>query len=1269
MGDDSPDQRDLVCPSCETEFTHESDDGRLPSVPCPECGEPTPVRAESSSSAPEGDSGDESGAGAESAPKAQVFRTSNDDGSGDQQRNAIDVPEQEDEDLDTGKTLMGVGARAIEPDEEEPADEGEDGGQETADSDGGQEGNDGTPLARIRTTSETNGDANGAEEEDTGTEEASSADEQTAGDETTDAGEATPERAFDAVADEDDDGDVHGRATSVSQKPLSELTGRDGSGDSAEADESDGADQEEEAAEGGESRLSALKQRLQNARNQGSDGENEPDDDNPFNNEGGTLGEQTQVASDPGFDEDEDFADADEAEAAVDVTVSEEHDDSEKVGDSEADGDEAATPPVDESAGDAIDWEETSADGGSDADMRDTTPAGEDQPPDELPEDLSGVSDDIEVEEESAPAESEVPAADEATLADAPAPTMITDAPDPADASSDPPPTPEEVGEAIPSDGETAEAPEDDESAETSDVGDGSSDSEADAELRDDPEETAEASESGETTADPAEDADATPSDSSDAAPAAAATMETGDTVEMYAADGVPSPEEAEIDDPEIEEMGRAMAEEAATIVRELREEGELGDQASDVIGKLREAEGVDDEDIDRLSRELGDVSSDVIEALRREAGLADEAAGAEDAIPEADETLERSADDLPSVPEPSEVSDASDADEISGAEADETIEGDVPVPTPSEISETEDVDQTGESPPPVDELDADEPTAVPSSSGEASETGGENDEWPEPVEEAEVDFPDSEVEETADDETSAGDARPEPAAASAEPDPSGVSAEPEPAAASAEPVGPSEDRAISNRGLLAIAGVGLVVTAGLLVVVLDPMGMFSSDEATGSTRAETTTSESSDGGGEKVRRTVAEASSLVHEALGVDVSDPELQRQVADRLADQGEVAAASRIYDVLWSSEADDSELADRYLVLLTKAGRYHRARHIALEAMSVADDPSSYEQTFRKAVESDEALHGYEPVDLGATDAYAGLRPASDIDFSGLVLTGPDGQPAGLFAPSQEGTNADERKWRDDVAAWRLCQIVACPFDIPRTRPARLSKSDFEKYLASDGGVDKSRLRWVDRSDGTYVYGALRAWPGEVVRWPIEEVDVWRPWLSVREDPERLETPAREAIKSFEDLGDGRLYRSLAREVDDQSVRELARQLSGVLAYDFLTNNWGRFEDDESRYGASHHFGDGRFVTMRTDTAFQRRKSTRVKGRFRWSSRFGRTMIRSIRLLEREQLRSILYPEPSVLEKHKFEIFWEQRRSLLDRVDELIDEHGRDRVLAFD
>jgi len=476
-----------------------------------------------------------------------------------------------------------------------------------------------------------------------------------------------------------------------------------------------------------------------------------------------------------------------------------------------------------------------------------------------------------------------------------------------------------------------------------------------------------------------------------------------------------------------------------------------------------------------------------------------------------------------------------------------------------------------------------------------------------------------------------------------------------------------SESREQSSGGggatVLILAGIGGLIG---LFAYFDPVGVLSDDPGRGG--AETSRSEPSEG---PVREAVAAAQRTVGEAVRVDTADSDRQRAVASRLEEAGRHRAAARVYGVLWRKEREDAEVAGVYVENLVAAGRYTEARRVAMEASQATGDEETFRKKFASSVERDPRLQSYEAVDVAELDGVETIESSGDRETDGFVLTGGDGSAEYLFSPATEPDN----EWRDDVAAWRLCELIVCSFEIPHTRPAKITRSDFREMFEGEGGSAAraaAEFDWQEaggQGAGEVVRGSLRRWRSGVVRWPIELVDVWRPWLSTSGDPSKLEEPLEEAIASFEDLGDGSSYRQVLEASDGAPTRTIARQLSDIIVFDYLTNNWDRFAEEESAYGSFNHFAGGRFVTLRTPTVFQRRKSTRVKGRFGWISRFGRDTMTALRMLGKETARGVMYPDPTGYDRAKLDIFWQQRGAVLDRVDELVEEEGRDEVLFFE
>lgn len=413
------------------------------------------------------------------------------------------------------------------------------------------------------------------------------------------------------------------------------------------------------------------------------------------------------------------------------------------------------------------------------------------------------------------------------------------------------------------------------------------------------------------------------------------------------------------------------------------------------------------------------------------------------------------------------------------------------------------------------------------------------------------------------------------------------------------------------------------------------------------------------------VTNALASARRTLHRATEFDPTDADLQRRTAEYLESEGEHRRASKIYDRLWQEEQHDRSFVDHYLNLLLQGGRYSQVRRTALDAIQAFDETDRYESIYETSIDEDPRLDDYTYTDLGEQSDVTAARPADEIDFRGYALTGPSGDIEYLFAPD----GIDEESWRDRVAAWRLCELVACGFELPRTRPASVERSELEALLAAGSEESETRLSeldWSTTENGSErVRGALRDWPGEVKRWPIEQHDVWRNWLSIHEDPQWDRT-VKEALAGLEKSERDAFALGT---IDHWTVRRLTAQLSGILTFDYLTNNWDRFRPESEDFGAANHVTSRSFVTIRTDTAFQERGSRRVEGRFNWTDRFSRDQLLSLKMLNKRRARSVLYPDLSGSERQKFFIFWRQRKRILNRVDHLSGRHGRDAVLFFE
>jgi len=480
-----------------------------------------------------------------------------------------------------------------------------------------------------------------------------------------------------------------------------------------------------------------------------------------------------------------------------------------------------------------------------------------------------------------------------------------------------------------------------------------------------------------------------------------------------------------------------------------------------------------------------------------------------------------------------------------------------------------------------------------------------------------------------------------------------------------------------SNAPLVTLTVLLFVLAGAILVFSIRSSSESSIETEQTSPAASETTERASDSSGDGEDRTaglvfeaISTASREVAHATDVDPSDPQTQDRIASTYRRNGEPRRASHILDVIWKERSDDPTFARRYLEVLAEAERWDRARSVAIESIQRFDSPAQFEKTYRETLENQPSLQQYRPIDLGSREDVRTIRPVDRGGLPAYAVYGPEGTTSFLLVPEAEGV----RDWRDQIAAWRLCELLECGFEIPETRAAKIDSESFDQLFEPRGSEspapERSALEWMERNDEKILRGAVRRWPANLERWPIEAVSLWRPWISGYVDDVPWNTTVAEALEDRPDTDIEPAVREQIRSTTGSwTVRRTARQLSNVLTYDYLTNNWGRFQEKPETYGASHHVGSEWFVTVRSGTVFQNRGSRRVEDRFNWTNRFSEDFLTSLRLLERDRAASILYPTPTGITDAKLRIFWRQRKRVLNRVDHLAGKSSRDKIVFFE
>jgi hypothetical protein len=352
---------------------------------------------------------------------------------------------------------------------------------------------------------------------------------------------------------------------------------------------------------------------------------------------------------------------------------------------------------------------------------------------------------------------------------------------------------------------------------------------------------------------------------------------------------------------------------------------------------------------------------------------------------------------------------------------------------------------------------------------------------------------------------------------------------------------------------------------------------------------------------------------------------------------------------------------------------AARFRDARQTTVQLAAL--DPKSKETQafFRDAIQRDRSLD-WNVLEVGQgveVDTIKALGGGKSVSFKFKR----DDRNVYAFKPSQHEW---EEGWRGEIAAYRFCELANCGFRVPRSRPAKVSRTTLEKLYPMNtewqtGYAERfEEIAWktevVNGKSVEFAYGVLKDWEPHFADWPIEYTDLWLEWLNPTIDATgEYDRPLRDAMAVVEERNRD-AWRALVREFDDTSVRQTAAQISNLLVFDFMINNWDRFSDKEEYYGVNNQFADGQFVSIDNGAGFGLRHSSRVQSRFDLVGRFSREMIASVRLIE-PRYQGFLMPNPSDSEQQRMKLFWERRTQVLTRVKKQMEQYDEDDILAFD
>ncbi len=421
-------------------------------------------------------------------------------------------------------------------------------------------------------------------------------------------------------------------------------------------------------------------------------------------------------------------------------------------------------------------------------------------------------------------------------------------------------------------------------------------------------------------------------------------------------------------------------------------------------------------------------------------------------------------------------------------------------------------------------------------------------------------------------------------------------------------------------------------------------------------------------------RRSVWEASSRLRSSVPRESRQADLTRETFLLAVGRHDHVMATRLR-AEWIPPQDDLKVRLAIVELAMRALDFDSARALAWAAVEDFEEarPALMRVWYR--------TYAADPVflpddvmtlsDPGPIDSIEHLGGGSSITFRFRRA----GETIAAFKPMQTRLQSN---YRSEVAAYRLCPLIHCRFDVPHNREVRISRADFLALNGrrSEGDIARFDQRyddlvWFEDEDGVeWLHGTMKEWIPEFRQLGIEFRRVWRPL--VQHDHEIRDDTIEETM--------GQLFNTSRRshppqvgDIEDLDHETLARQISNLHVFDVMLNNWDRYSRHYTGVNCQWH--RDQFVSIDNGAAFpsyrhHRALARRVEYNFDQIEMFSERTVNSIRWMEPTALFPILFPSsPHHDEKQTFAAFMERREWFLEEVEDRFDEFGEAAVLAFD
>ncbi|MFT6395658.1 MAG: hypothetical protein ACJAYU_000400 [Bradymonadia bacterium] len=421
-------------------------------------------------------------------------------------------------------------------------------------------------------------------------------------------------------------------------------------------------------------------------------------------------------------------------------------------------------------------------------------------------------------------------------------------------------------------------------------------------------------------------------------------------------------------------------------------------------------------------------------------------------------------------------------------------------------------------------------------------------------------------------------------------------------------------------------------------------------------------------------RRAIWEASSRLRSSVPRSARQPELTREAFLLAVGRHDASMTTRLR-AAWIAPHDDLKVRMALVELAMRSLDYDSARALAWAAAEDFEEARpALMRLWYRTFSADPVFLPDNVMTLsfpGPIDAIEHLGGGSSITFRFRRA----GQTIAAFKPMQ---NRLQSNYRSEVAAYRLCPLIHCRFDVPHNREVRISRQDFLALNGRHSDSDVSRfdrryddLVWFEDEHGVdWLHGTMKEWIPEFRLLGIEFRSTWRPL--VQHDREIRDDTIEETM--------GQLFNTSNRsrtprvgDIGDLDHDTLARQISNLHVFDLMLNNWDRYSRHYTGVNCQWHHEQ--FVSIDNGAAFPLYRAhgtlaSRVEYNFNQIEMFSERTVNSIRWMEPTALFPILFPTtPHHEEKQTFAAFMDRRKWFLEQLDERFDEFGEEAVLAFD